>query len=97
MVADPLTTTYGPANADQGVRERGRGGALLRRQRAPGDLPRGGALRLLLVGCKTIELTIYAVYASGRHLPAKTRRSVDYLRERISDAPYWDHGLSVQF
>lgn len=57
----------------------------------------GGALRLVLGGYRTIELTMYAVYPSRRHLPAKIKLFVDYLRERISDPPIWDRGLGVRF
>ncbi|MEJ2344298.1 MAG: LysR family transcriptional regulator [Gammaproteobacteria bacterium] len=60
------------------------------------DAVRSGALHLVLDGYMTIELTMYAVYASRRQLPAKVKLFVDYLRERISDPPYWDHWLNVR-
>jgi len=55
---------------------------------------RCGGLQVVLEDYKTIELSIYAVYASRHHLPSKIKVFVDYLRERIVDPPYWDHFLT---
>jgi DNA-binding transcriptional LysR family regulator len=55
----------------------------------------GGALRILLPEYESIEMNIYAVYASRHHLPAKTKMFVDYLRSRIGDPPPWDACLSA--
>lgn len=55
---------------------------------------RCGRLQVVLENYKTIELSIYAVYASRHHLPSKIKVFVDYLRERIVDPPYWDHFLT---
>ena len=57
------------------------------------DAIRGGKLRLVLQNYQTIDLDIYVVYASRHHLPVKIRVFIDYLKERITDPPYWDDGL----
>ena len=36
------------------------------------------------------EQHIHAVWLPNRHLPAKVRAFVDFLRERLSPEPYWD-------
>ena len=36
------------------------------------------------------ERHIFAVYLPNRHLPAKVRAFIDFLRERLSPRPYWD-------
>jgi DNA-binding transcriptional LysR family regulator len=38
---------------------------------------------------------VYAVYAPGRHIPAKVRRFIDFLAERWAGTPPWDAGLPV--
>jgi DNA-binding transcriptional LysR family regulator len=60
-----------------------------------GDAIRSGQLRQVLQDYRTIDLDIYVVYASRHHLPVKIRVFVDYLKERITDPPYWDEGLSI--
>ena len=60
------------------------------------DAIRSGELQMVLQDYKTIELSIYAVYASRHHLPAKIKVFVDYLVGRIIDPPSWDHFLSVR-
>ena len=57
---------------------------------------RSGALQPVLEDYDTLEVQIYAVYASRRFLPAKIRVFIDYLVERISDPPYWDYALTVR-
>lgn len=52
-----------------------------------------GALRLVLEAYKTLELDVYAVYASRQHLPVKIKVFVDYLRRNIHDPPYWDESV----
>jgi len=61
------------------------------------DAIRSGALQMVLEDYQTIEMDIYAVYASRHHLPAKIRMFIDFLKERIIDPPYWDHFLNVRF
>ena len=60
-----------------------------------GDALRSGALRLVLQDYQTIDLDIYVVYASRHHLPVKIRVFIDFLKERITDPPYWDDGLAM--
>lgn len=57
---------------------------------------RRGALIMLLEDYELLELPVYAVYASRRFLPAKTRFFIDYLKEQLHDPPDWDHLLSVR-
>jgi DNA-binding transcriptional LysR family regulator len=59
------------------------------------DAIRSGKLRLVLQDYQTIDLDIYVVYASRHHLPVKIRVFIDYLKERITDPPYWDDCLSM--
>lgn len=54
-----------------------------------------GALRILLPDYESIEMNIYAVYASRRHLPAKIKLFVDHLTARMTDPPPWDECLSA--
>jgi len=49
-----------------------------------------GELQVVLQDYQSLELQIYAVYASRQYLPAKIRVFVDFIKERISDPPYWD-------
>jgi len=60
-----------------------------------GDAIRSGALRQVLQDYLTIDLDIYVVYASRHHLPVKIRVFIDFLKERITDPPYWDEGLAI--
>jgi len=59
------------------------------------DAIRSGELKLLLQDYETPEMALYAVYASRKHLPVKVRVFIDFIKERISDPPYWDHFLSA--
>jgi len=56
-----------------------------------------GKLRLVLREYQTIDLDIYAVYASRHHLPVKIRVFIDFLKEQITDPPYWDACLGSTF
>jgi len=47
-----------------------------------------GTLVELLPGYRSIELGVYAVYATRKHQPMKTRRLIDYLVEAFN-APRW--------
>ena len=60
------------------------------------DAIRRGELTVVLQEYDTLEVQLYAVYASRRFLPAKIRVFVDYLAEKITDPPYWDFGLTVR-
>lgn len=54
------------------------------------DAIRRGDLQMVLEDYQSLELHIYAVYASRQYLPAKIRVFIDYLKEQINDPPYWD-------
>ncbi|MBD3610694.1 MAG: LysR family transcriptional regulator [Gammaproteobacteria bacterium] len=60
------------------------------------DAIRRGELQIVLQSYDVMELSIYVVYLSRQYLPAKIRVFVDYLKEKISDPPYWDHYLDVR-
>lgn len=49
-----------------------------------------GRLRAVLSGYVPAERHIYAAWLPTRHLPAKVRAFVDFLRERFGPEPYWD-------
>jgi DNA-binding transcriptional LysR family regulator len=57
------------------------------------DPVRSGELKLVLPDHEATEMSLYAVYASRKFLPAKIRVFIDFIKERISDPPYWDHFL----
>jgi DNA-binding transcriptional LysR family regulator len=50
-----------------------------------------GRLRAILTNYETLEVSIYLVFAQRQHLAPKVRAFVDFMAERISDDPYWDH------
>ena len=50
-----------------------------------------GDVQVVLEDYQSLELQIYAVYASRQYLPAKIRVFIDFLKERINDPPYWDN------
>ena len=52
-----------------------------------GDLRRGELVEIL-PAYRALEVGIYAVYASRKHLPLKTRRLIDYLSDALK-APTW--------
>lgn len=60
------------------------------------DAIRRGELRTVLDGYDTLTLDIYAIYASRHYLPAKIKVFIDFLQEKISDPPYWDHFIKVR-
>lgn len=49
-----------------------------------------GRLEKLLPEYRAQEISIYAVYPERRHLLPKVQAFVDFMKERISDVPYWD-------
>ncbi|MDH5631575.1 MAG: LysR family transcriptional regulator [Gammaproteobacteria bacterium] len=53
-----------------------------------------GKLIPVLPGYQSLEVQIYAAYASRRHLPAKIRLFIDYLTAHVTDPPYWDTRLA---
>lgn len=50
-----------------------------------------GRLKAVLTEYRALELSIYAVYAERRHLSPKVRAFIDFMNNRISEAPYWDN------
>lgn len=54
------------------------------------DAIRRGDVQVVLKDYQSLQLQIYAVYASRQYLPAKIRVFIDYLKEKINDPPYWD-------
>ena len=59
------------------------------------DAIRRGSLRMLLAEYTSIELNVYAIYASRHHVPAKIKLFIDYLGQRIGDPPPWDAALDL--
>jgi DNA-binding transcriptional LysR family regulator len=57
------------------------------------DIQRG-ALKIVLadyqVSPGALDTNIYAVFPHSRHLSAKVRAFIDFLRERIGPQPYWE-------
>lgn len=49
-----------------------------------------GDLRVILPDCARPPIALYALYPSGRNLPAKVRSFVDFLAARFGPTPYWD-------
>lgn len=49
-----------------------------------------GELVRILPDYESLEVQIYAAYASRRFLPAKIRLFIEYLKGYITDPPYWD-------
>lgn len=61
-----------------------------------GDAIRQGKLTMLLEDYEIMNNHVYIVYSSRRFVPAKIRVFVDFLKEHISDPPYWDNMLTVR-
>ncbi|KAF0814064.1 HTH-type transcriptional regulator DmlR [Andreprevotia sp. IGB-42] len=55
-----------------------------------GDDLQAGTLECVLPGFASPELALYAVYPSRRHLSAKVRSFIDFLRAEWGDTPPWD-------
>ncbi len=68
---------------------KGAGIALLPTFIAGADL-QAGRLVSVLPGYQPSEIAIYALYPPNRHLSAKLRLLIDFLRARFGDPPYWD-------
>ncbi len=58
-----------------------------------GDAIRNGELEVILPAYKPAEISIYAVYASKRHLSAKVRALIDFTADQIGPHPQWDVGV----
>lgn len=54
-----------------------------------------GKLKIVLQDYATLTLDIYAVYLSRHYLPLKVRVFVDFLKQKITDPPYWDDNLNI--
>ncbi|MDD0974431.1 LysR family transcriptional regulator [Pseudomonas fontis] len=54
---------------------------------------RSGELIRLLPHAKPRELNLNAVYTSRKHMPATLRSMLDFLAERFTAEPLWDHDL----
>lgn len=54
------------------------------------DELKSGELVVVLPDYIDTETSVYAVYPHSRHLSAKVRAFVDYLRRRFGPEPYWD-------
>lgn len=54
---------------------------------------RSGELVRLLQDAEPLQMNIYAVYASRKHMPATLRSMLDFLSERFTEEPAWDKGL----
>ncbi|MCV2355220.1 LysR family transcriptional regulator [Paucibacter sp. B2R-40] len=55
-----------------------------------GEHLRAGRLLALLPDLKPTELSIYAVYASRKNMPAALRVMLDFLAEQFAPEPLWD-------
>ncbi len=49
-----------------------------------------GTLRPLLTSYTTLEVSIYLVYPQKQFLAPKVRAFVDFMKDRVTDQPYWD-------
>jgi DNA-binding transcriptional LysR family regulator len=49
-----------------------------------------GRLQQLLPEYRAQEISIYAVYPERRHLLPKVQAFLDFMKERITESPYWD-------
>ena len=54
------------------------------------DELKSGELVIVLPDYIDAETSVYAVYPHSRHLSAKVRAFVDFLRQRFGPEPYWD-------
>lgn len=49
-----------------------------------------GRLTQLLPDHRAQEISIYAIYPERRHLLPKVQAFIDFMKQRITDSPYWD-------
>ena len=54
---------------------------------------RNGELIRLLPEARPLDLTLYAVYASRKHMPTTLRSLLDFLVDRFKAGPEWDENL----
>jgi len=54
---------------------------------------RNGELIRLLPEARPLDLTLYAVYASRKHMPTPLRSLLDFLVDRFKAEPDWDKNL----
>jgi DNA-binding transcriptional LysR family regulator len=54
---------------------------------------RNGELIRLLPEARPLDLTLYAVYASRKHMPITLRSLLDFLVDRFKAEPDWDKNL----
>jgi DNA-binding transcriptional LysR family regulator len=54
-----------------------------------------GTLREILPGYRSIELGVYAVYASRKFVSPKVRLLIDFLVESFADPPWAEEGAIV--
>jgi DNA-binding transcriptional LysR family regulator len=66
------------------------GGVILQPSFIVGTELARGTLVPLLTDFRTLELSLFAVYLSRRHLSSKVRVFIDYLVERIGAQPPWE-------
>ena len=52
---------------------------------------KSGNLQVLLSNYCTQEISIYAIYPERRHLSPKVRAFIDFMKDHLSDPPYWDY------
>lgn len=55
-----------------------------------GEDIKAGRLQTVLDEYRAHELSIYAVYPERRHLLPKVQAFIAFMKDRISDSPYWD-------
>lgn len=70
----------------------GAGVSLLPTYLASSYVQRGELVRLL-PQAEPLQMSIYAVYTSRKHMPATLRSLLDFLAERFTDPPSWDLDL----
>ena len=85
ITANEASTLLSAALAGAGI-------TLLPSYQAATYVQRGELVRLLPEAEPRV-MTIYAVYASRKHMPATLRSMLDFLASRFTDPPEWDQGL----
>jgi DNA-binding transcriptional LysR family regulator len=62
---------------------------------AVGEDIRTGQLQPVLTNYTLPEVSIYAVFAQGKHLLPKVWVFIEFMSECISDTPHWDQKTKV--
>lgn len=52
-----------------------------------------GELVPIMLDHSIIQLNLYALYLSRRHLPVRVRTFIDFIAEQLSGTPPWDQEL----